>query len=159
MYLLDHPISLFIVAVAVLLLAHEAGFRLRALARHREEQDWEKQVHETRNQIAVLLSLLLGFTMSMALARFDERKHLVIDEANAIGTVYLRATMQAEPVRSKAPALLREYVDSLLAMHRKWMRVATPPSVPCRFKTSFGAMLLRERSRLLRRSQRSMCRR
>ncbi|GLQ91913.1 DUF4239 domain-containing protein [Dyella acidisoli] len=116
MYLLDHPISLFAVAVAVLLLAHEAGFRLRALAKHREEQDWEKQVHETRNQIAVLLSLLLGFTMSMALARFDERKHLVIDEANAIGTVYLRATMQVEPVRSKAPVLLREYVDSRLAI-------------------------------------------
>jgi hypothetical protein len=114
MYLLDRPIHLFVVATAVLLLAHEIGFRLRALARHREEKEWEKQVHETRNQIAVLLSLLLGFAMSMALSRFDDRKHLVIDEANAIGTAYLRTATQAEPVRSQAPALLREYVDSRL---------------------------------------------
>jgi hypothetical protein len=116
MYLLDHPLHLFVVATAVLLLAHEIGFRLRALARHREEKDWEKQVHEARNQIALLLSLLLGFAMSMALSRFDERKQLVIDEANAIGTAYLRAATQAEPVRSQAPALLREYVDARLSI-------------------------------------------
>jgi hypothetical protein len=114
MYLLDHPIHLFFVATAVLLLAHEIGFRLRALSKDREESGWEKQVHETRNQIAVLLSLLLGFAMTMALSRFDERKHLVIDEANAIGTVYLRTATQPEPIRSSAPALLRDYVDSRL---------------------------------------------
>jgi hypothetical protein len=116
MYLLDHPMHLFVVATAVLLLAHEIGFRLRALAKDRDEKEWEKQVHETRNQIALLLSLLLGFAMSMALSRFDERKQLVIDEANAIGTVYLRTATQAEPVRSHAPALLREYVDSRLSI-------------------------------------------
>jgi hypothetical protein len=116
MYLLGHPIHLFVVATAVLLFAHEIGFRLRALAKDREEKEWEKQVHETRNQIAVLLSLLLGFAMSMALSRFDERKQLVIDEANAIGTAYLRTATQAEPVRSTAPALLREYVDSRLSI-------------------------------------------
>src|ERR1700744_3788030 len=116
MYLLDHPLHLFVLATAVLLLAHEIGFRLRALAKHREEKDWEKQVHETRNQIALLLSLLLGFAMSMALSRFEWRKQLVIDEANAIGTAYLRAATQAEPVRSQAPALLREYVDARLSI-------------------------------------------
>ncbi|GFZ91410.1 hypothetical protein [Dyella caseinilytica] len=116
MYLLDHPAALFIATCVVLLLIHEIGFRLRALAKDRDEKEWEKQVHETRNQIALLLSLLLGFAMTMAVSRFDERKKLVIDEANAIGTAYLRATMQAEPIRSTTPALLREYVDSRIAM-------------------------------------------
>jgi hypothetical protein len=114
MYLLDHPIHLFVVATAVLLLAHEIGFRLRVLAKDRDEKDWQKQVHDTRNQIAFLLSLLIGFAMSMALSRFDERKQLVVDEANAIGTVYLRTATQADPVRSSAPALLRDYVDTRL---------------------------------------------
>ncbi|MFK2872585.1 bestrophin-like domain [Dyella lipolytica] len=109
--------ALFFVAGGVLLLAHEIGFRLRALAKNRDDKDWEKQVHETRNQIAILLSLLIGFSMSMALSRFDLRKELVIDEANAIGTAYLRAGMQAEPVRSKAPVLLRDYVDSRIAIY------------------------------------------
>jgi hypothetical protein len=116
MYLLDHPAELFFVATVVLLIAHEIGFRLRAFAKDRDEKDWEKQVHETRNRIAFLLSLLLGFAMSMALSRFDARKQLVVDEANAIGTVYLRTATQAEPVRGSAPALLREYVDARLLM-------------------------------------------
>lgn len=116
MYLLDHPAALFLVTCMVLLLSHEIGFRLRVLARNRDDKDWEKQVHETRNQIAILLSLLLGFAMSMALGRFDERKQLVIDEANAIGTAYLRAGLQNEAVRSAAPGLLREYVDSRIAI-------------------------------------------
>lgn len=116
MYLLDHSTVLFVVTCVVLLLMHEVGFRLRAVAKDRDEKEWEKQVHETRNQIALLLSLLLGFAMSMAVGRFDERKKLVIDEANAVGTAYLRASMQAEPIKSSAPALMREYVDSRIAI-------------------------------------------
>ncbi|GAB2580280.1 DUF4239 domain-containing protein [Dyella jejuensis] len=119
MYLLDHPLVLFFVTCLALLLAHELGFCLRGLAKDRDSKEWEKQVHETRNQIALLLSLLLGFAMSMAVSRFDERKKLVVDEANAIGTVYLRATMQAEPIRSRAPALLSAYVDARIAIFDK----------------------------------------
>jgi hypothetical protein len=108
---------LFVAAAVVLLVVHEIGFRLRVLAKDRDDREWEKQVHDTRNQIAVLLSLLIGFAMSMALTRFDSRKQLVIDEANAIGTAYLRAGMQAEPIRSTAPGLLRDYVDSRIAIY------------------------------------------
>lgn len=116
MYLLDHPDVLFVVACVVLLVTHEIGYRLRALSPHHDEKDWLKEVHDTRNQIALLLSLLLGFAMAMALSRFDERKKLVADEANAIGTAYLRTSMQAEPVRSTAPALLRQYLDAQIAL-------------------------------------------
>jgi hypothetical protein len=116
LYLLDHPIALFVVATVVLLLAHEIGYRLRAWARNPEDKEWEKEVHQTRNQIAVLLSLLIGFAMSMALSRFDARKQLVIEEANAIGTASLRAGMQVEPIRSAAPALFRDYVDARLSI-------------------------------------------
>lgn len=116
MQLFERPMLLFVVACIVLLLSHEVGFRLRAGDRDKNEQDWEKQIEETRNQIAVLLSLLLGFTLSMALTRFDNRKQLVVDEANAIGTVSLRAMMQPEPTRTKAAGLLRDYVDTRLAV-------------------------------------------
>jgi hypothetical protein len=116
MYLLDHPAVLFVITCAVLLLAHEIGFRLRAFAAQRDDRDWQKEVRETRNQIALLLSLLLGFAMAMGLARFDERKKLVADEANAIGTAYLRAAMQVEPVRSRAPSLLHDYLEARIAI-------------------------------------------
>jgi hypothetical protein len=55
---------------------------------------------------------LLGFTLSMALSRFDHRKELVVDEANAIGTTYLRAQMLPEPARNQSINLLRRYADA-----------------------------------------------
>jgi len=116
MLLFEYPAWLFVVACVVLLLSHEIGVRLRARNHEKGGPDWEKQIEETRNQIAVLLSLLLGFTLSMALTRYDYRKQLVVDEANAIGTTYLRSVMQPEPTRTEAGALLRDYVDTRIAM-------------------------------------------
>jgi hypothetical protein len=116
MYLLDHPTLLFVVTCVVLFLIHEIGFRLRLMRKRDDGEDGRKQVEETRNQVAILLSLLIGFAMSMALGRFDERRKLVVDEANAIGTAYLRASMQVEPIKTTAPELLREYVDTRLTI-------------------------------------------
>jgi hypothetical protein len=48
----------------------------------------------------------------MALSRFDQRKQLIVDEANAIGTSMLRAEMLPEGARGKMLGLLREYVDA-----------------------------------------------
>jgi hypothetical protein len=123
MFLFEYPGLLFFVICIVLLLSYEIGFRLRARNHDKIGQDGDKQIEETRNQIAVLLSLLIGFTLSMALTRFDYRKQLVVDEANAIGTTYLRALMQPEPVRTQASGLLRDYVDTRMAMFSD----ATPP--------------------------------
>jgi hypothetical protein len=68
----------------------------------------------TRDSISLLLSLLLGFTLAMALPRFDDRKKLLVDEANSIGTTALRARMLPEPARSKILQILSEYVDARL---------------------------------------------
>src|SRR5262245_8635230 len=48
-----------------------------------------------------LLALLLGFTFSLAADRFDTRRILVLEEANAIGTTYLRAQLLTEPHRAR----------------------------------------------------------
>jgi hypothetical protein len=65
-----------------------------------------------------LLALLLGFTFSMALTRFDTRKQLVLDEANAIGTTYLRAQLLPDPARKEVSNLLRRYVDVRLDFYQ-----------------------------------------
>src|SRR6059058_6240216 len=60
-----------------------------------------------------LLAFILAFTFGLAATRFDTRRQLLLDEANAIGTTYLRAGMlpeQGEQIR----ALLRDYVDARL---------------------------------------------
>ncbi len=55
---------------------------------------------------------MLAITTGVALNRFDNRRALVLEEANAIGTTYLRAGYLDEPEGSQSQALLREYVDT-----------------------------------------------
>ena len=54
---------------------------------------------------------MLAFTFSMAASRFEARRQVVLEEANAIGTTYLRARLLPEPQRGEVAKLLREYVD------------------------------------------------
>ena len=58
-----------------------------------------------------LLAFFLAFTFGLAASRFDARRRLVLAEANAIGTAYLRADLIAERHRSEVRRLLREYAD------------------------------------------------
>ncbi|MFS4460434.1 hypothetical protein [Bdellovibrio sp. HCB2-146] len=64
-----------------------------------------------------LLALLLGFTFSMAVDRYNRRSEVVVKEANAIGTAYLRTDLIPEPYRTKAREALREYVSLRIATY------------------------------------------
>ncbi len=112
--LLDFPPYMFTASFLTLLVVVEAGFRLGLWKAANIDEQRHDQVVETRNEIAVLLSLLLGFTLAMVLPRFDQRKLLVVEEANAIGTTYLRAQMLPEGIRGNTQELLRGYVSSRL---------------------------------------------
>jgi hypothetical protein len=63
-----------------------------------------------------LVGLILAFGLSLAIGRYDSRRAAVVDDANTIGTTYLRAQTLAEPVRSRSIQLLRQYVDASLAL-------------------------------------------
>jgi hypothetical protein len=58
-----------------------------------------------------LLALVLGFTFSLAASRFEARRQTILEEANAIGTAYLRAGLLRDPQKTTIEKLLREYVD------------------------------------------------
>ena len=58
-----------------------------------------------------LLALLLAFTFSAALQRFDDCSQAVVAEANAIGTAYLRAQLLPAGMRDEVRALLRHYLE------------------------------------------------
>src|SRR4029077_18232816 len=64
----------------------------------------------------VLGSLLLGFSLSIAAARFVERRSLLVEEAISIGTTYLRSATLPQPYRDHSRQLLREYVDARLEL-------------------------------------------
>jgi hypothetical protein len=59
-----------------------------------------------------LLGLLIAFSFGMVLTRYEARRQLVVQEANAIGTAYLRTQFLDEPFRSRLSALLLEYAEN-----------------------------------------------
>jgi hypothetical protein len=64
----------------------------------------------TLTSVLGLLALLVGFTFSMSLSRFDTRRQLVLEESNAIGTTWLRVQLLDEKSRAELSPLLRAYV-------------------------------------------------
>src|SRR5438045_1409782 len=102
--------GLFAATLVLVLLTVEGGYRLGRSRRKSSEEEKEAPVGAMVQASLALLALLLAFTFGLAVARFDARRQLVVDEANAIGTTYLRAGMipeRGEEVR----AILREYVE------------------------------------------------
>src|SRR5262245_53363409 len=68
--------------------------------------------------VFALLGLLVAFTFSGAASRFDERRKLIIEEANAIGTAYLRLDLLPGASQGELRARFRDYVDARLAVYR-----------------------------------------
>jgi hypothetical protein len=81
----------------------ETGIRLRLRLSATIDENRHNQILAARDAVAMLLSLILSFTMVMAVQRYDHRRELLVDEANAIGTASLRAQTLPEPSRDKGP--------------------------------------------------------
>jgi hypothetical protein len=105
--------GLFFVIVLLVLTAIEGGYRLGTYRLRRADREKDAPVGAMVGATLGLLAFMLAFTFGMAASRFDTRKQLVLDEANAIGTTYLRAAMLPEQ-RDEIRALLRSYVDARL---------------------------------------------
>ena len=63
-----------------------------------------------------LVALVLAFGMSLALSRYDDRRATVVEEANTIGTTWLRAQTLPEPERSRSLRLLIDYTESAIRL-------------------------------------------
>lgn len=106
------PIWALIVCVVLAgIIAEELGSRLGHLRSQRSGKESDSRLGGMVGAELGLLAFLLAFTFGMAASRFDTRREVVLNEANAVGTTYLRAAMLPEPHRAVVRRLLREYVD------------------------------------------------
>src|SRR5262245_53061910 len=105
--------ALFIVILLVVLLSVEFGYRLGKYRRSRREEEKEAPLGTMVGATLGLLAFVLAFTFGLAAQRFDTRRQVVLNEANAIGTTYLRAGMLPERGQ-QVRDLLREYVAARL---------------------------------------------
>ena len=96
--------GVFLATVAVVVLAIEGGVRLGQFRRRRSEQEDRPPVGEMVAATLALLAFMLAFAFGLAASRYDVRRGLVVDEANAIGTTYLRAALLPEPHRTGVPS-------------------------------------------------------
>jgi hypothetical protein len=100
--------------LVTMLMAASAGHGFRRLAKAREEEHGQES-YLVGSMLGVL-ALLMAFSFSMALDRYEERRHLVVQEANAIGTAYLRTQLLDEPHRERLSDLLVRYADNRVAL-------------------------------------------
>ena len=105
-------VVIFLGTMAVVAIGIEVGFRVgRVMRRRRSENEKDTQVGIVTNAILTLAGFMLALTFAIAADRMHDRKMLVRDEANAIGTAWLRSDFLPEPDRAESAGLLRRYVD------------------------------------------------
>jgi hypothetical protein len=113
-YQIDHRL-IALGMMAVLLAAGEIGYRLGE-ARVDAPDSLRSLMSGTGAATLGLLGLLLGFSLSMAIARWDIRRDVIVDESNAIGTLSLRAGFLEEPLRGELQETLRAYTDARIEL-------------------------------------------
>jgi hypothetical protein len=106
-----HEVIIQCVFFALMMAATEAGFRLGRRSEANLPENTKSQISTVEAALLGVLALLLGFTMSMAVSRFETRKQLVLEEADAIGTSCLRAQLVPAPAGPEILGLLRQYIN------------------------------------------------
>lgn len=95
--------------IFIVLIATELGYRIGLARRNRPDFDGEAQVSSMTGAHLGLLAFILAFSFSMAAGHYDARKEVILEEANAIETAYLRSSLVAAPEAGKIRELLRQY--------------------------------------------------
>ena len=108
--LMDYPLLVFVVSFFAMWLSAQIGASVLKTRRNLEEE-----VREDFGVILAatltLLGLIIGFSFSMAISRYDQRKNCEEAEANALGTEYVRADLLPPADAMKVRALIRSYLD------------------------------------------------
>jgi hypothetical protein len=105
------PWAFFGITVIIVLVAIEVGYRVGQHRRRIIEDEKEAPVAAIVAATLGLLAFILAFTFGLAASRFDARQRIVVEEANAIGTTYLRAGLLPDTQKARVRKLLNEYVD------------------------------------------------
>jgi len=106
----DSPLLLF--ATSFIVLAASAWIGTSWLGRlHAPDEEVRDDYGVILTATLTLLGLIIGFSFSMAISRYDQRKNLEEEEANAIGTEYVRADLLPAADGARVRALLKEYLD------------------------------------------------
>lgn len=115
----DTPSYLIALALfALMLIALHLGFWRGNRSTDKEDENVRSHANAVQGSLLGLLALLLGFTFSLALERHADRSAHVVNEANAIGTAWLRSDLVSDANRDEVKRLFKAYADVRLASVR-----------------------------------------
>jgi len=118
---MDYAIITIVSAVSLflaMLLCMELGRRLGLASLKQDPEAAQKGIGAIEGAVFAILGLLIAFTFSGAATRFEDRRHLIGQEANAIGTAYLRIAILPEETQQELRELFRRYVDMRVDTYR-----------------------------------------
>src|SRR5438045_517087 len=114
---LDRPFLIFVVSLLIFWISAWVGGRIR-MRQGSEKEGSHEDFAFVLGATLTLLGLIVAFTFSMAVSRYDQRKNYEEQEANAIGTEYLRADLLPIGDAAKVHALLRSYLDQRILCYK-----------------------------------------
>jgi hypothetical protein len=113
--MVNYPGAFSLVALLALWLVAQLGVRLRRFWPLKDEARDDFNI--VLAACLTMLGLLIGFSFSMAISRYDLRKHYEAEEANAIGTEYVRADLLPASNAAAVRAQLRSYLDRRITFY------------------------------------------
>ena len=119
---MNFPVVMALVALLVLWISEQMGSAVRKKTEELNEEERE-DFGVILAATLTLLGLIIGFSFSMAISRYDQRKNLEEEEANAIGTEYLRVELLPAANAEKVRGLLKSYLEQrILFYETRWER-------------------------------------
>jgi len=112
------PLLLFVVLLVGAYVSSDLGYRFGRWTGPRDEA-FDRQLGIVRGATFALVAFLIGFAFSGAASRYVERLDIIVKEANALGTAWLRADTLAEPAKANLKAALRDYAADRVASLRQ----------------------------------------
>ena len=131
-------LELWLLLFAVVFGATGLGLFLGHYLRHRSEH-LREPLGVLQAALLGLVGLVLAFGLALAVGRYESRRAAVVDDANAIGTTYLRAQTLAEPFRTRSLQRLVRYTDTSIRLSR-----SIPSSTKARRAVADGQILQRQ---------------
>ena len=103
--------GIYIGMALILLLSFEVGYQISKYTASSNDKEGFNSTGPMVSGLLAMLAFVLAFTFAMAASQHNLRKQNILDEANVIGTAYLRADLLGERDETKVKQLLKEYVD------------------------------------------------
>lgn len=107
----QNSFGVIILLAGIMAIAIETGYRIGMRDMHRTSELSRNQINTIQSSLLGILALMMGFTFSIALDRYNSRSSAEVAEANAIGTAYLRSELLPDSVRPQIQDAIKQYVS------------------------------------------------